>query len=57
MMEEVGSPRRSASWQPHSTFANEAGLTAEGKLPVSVGAAKEHGEKAHIAAGTHAQHV
>ncbi|WWD01272.1 hypothetical protein V866_008215 [Kwoniella sp. B9012] len=35
MMEECGSPRKSAGWKPHSTFAAEMGLTQEGKLPVT----------------------
>ena len=32
MMEEVGSPRRSAGWRPHGTFAAEMGLTEDGHL-------------------------
>jgi hypothetical protein len=54
MMEEVGSPRRSAGWQPHGTYAAESGMKG-GKLPVSVGQAENAGEKAHIHAGT--QHI
>jgi SP family sugar:H+ symporter-like MFS transporter len=27
MMEECGSPRRSAGWKPHSTFAHDMGMT------------------------------
>ena len=26
MMEEVGSPRRSVGWKPHSTFAHDMGM-------------------------------
>ncbi|GFZ45611.1 High-affinity glucose transporter RGT2 [Saitozyma sp. JCM 24511] len=47
MMEEVRNPIKSASWKPHSTFAADAGLTREGKLPVDTA------EKAHLHAGTH----
>ena len=50
MMEEVGSPRKSAGWQPHSTFAAEMGLTNDGKLPVAVGAQEKAVEK-HAAGG------
>ncbi|ORX39558.1 putative glucose transporter [Kockovaella imperatae] len=53
MMEECGSPRRSAGWTPHATFASEMGLTADGAhLPIKVGSAVAPDEKAHIAAGT-----
>lgn len=52
MMEEVGSPRKSAGWVPHSTFAAELGLTKEGKLPVETHEKVNSGETAHIAAGT-----
>ncbi|WVF72072.1 hypothetical protein IAT40_006884 [Kwoniella sp. CBS 6097] len=41
MMEECGSPRKSAGWKPHSTYAAEMGLTQDGKLPVEA-----HNEKA-----------
>jgi hypothetical protein len=27
MMEETGSPRKSVGWQPHSTFAQDMGMT------------------------------
>jgi SP family sugar:H+ symporter-like MFS transporter len=47
MMEEVRNPIKSASWKPHSTFAADAGLTREGKLPVDTA------EKKHLHAGTH----
>lgn len=47
MMEEVGSPRRSPGWKPHSTYAGEMGLTEGGKLAIG-----HHGEKAHLASET-----
>ena len=31
LMEEVGSPRRSAGWQPHGTYAHDMGKDAGGK--------------------------
>ncbi|KAK4686344.1 MFS transporter, SP family, sugar:H+ symporter, partial [Tremellales sp. Uapishka_1] len=34
MMEECGSPRKSAAWRAHSTFAADMGMTADGKLAV-----------------------
>lgn len=52
MMEEVGSPRRSVGWVPKSTFAQDMGMTKEGKMPVAIENAQHAGEKAHIAAGT-----
>lgn len=35
MMEEVGSPRRSAGWRPQTTFAHDMGMDASGKMPVT----------------------
>lgn len=52
MMEETQSPRKSASWKPHSTFAGELGITEGGKMPIGITEAHQAGEKAHIAAGT-----
>jgi SP family sugar:H+ symporter-like MFS transporter len=34
MMEETGAPRKSAGWNPHSTFAAEMGIGQGGKMPV-----------------------
>jgi hypothetical protein len=48
MMEETQSPRRSAGWRPHSTFAGEMGLTnVEGKALDQQNKAIDHhhGEK------------
>ncbi|WVQ98859.1 hypothetical protein IAU59_005990 [Kwoniella sp. CBS 9459] len=45
MMEECGSPRRSAGWKPHSTFAAEMGLTEDSKLPVSGGVHHDEASK------------
>lgn len=56
MMEEIGRPRLSPSWKPHSTYAAEMGLNNEGKLPVEQHEKQIAGEKAHIVAGTHALH-
>lgn len=53
MMEETGSPRRSAGWKAHSTFAHDMGLDASGKMQVPVH--ERHDEKASTdATGTHA---
>ena len=52
MMEEVGSPRRSPGWNPHSTYAAEMGLDQSGKLPIETVHAQQAGEKAHVVAGT-----
>ena len=52
MMEEVGSPRKSAGWMPKSTFAQDMGMTKDGKLPITVEDAHHAGEKAHIRPGT-----
>jgi len=41
MMEETQSPRHSAAWKPHSTFASEMGMAPEGDK-----ALEHHGEKA-----------
>jgi len=45
MMEETGSPRRSASWKPHSTFAHDMGMDT----------VKANGETAHGEAKGQAQ--
>jgi hypothetical protein len=52
MMEECGSPRRSAAWRPHETFADAAGMKG-GKMPVEVTTAENAGEKAAIHTGHH----
>ncbi|EIW69408.1 hypothetical protein TREMEDRAFT_56909 [Tremella mesenterica DSM 1558] len=54
MMEEA-SPRQSASWKPHSTFAANSGLAKDGKLALEQHEKTAGGEKAHLA-GTHALH-
>lgn len=57
MMEEVGSPRHSAGWQPHSTFAHDMGMDGTGKQHVGNAATgngpshQEGVEKAYISAG------
>jgi hypothetical protein len=43
MMEETQSPRHSASWRPHSTFAGEMGMAHDG----GVGADGKHMDAAH----------
>ena len=57
MMEEVGSPRKSPGWSPHSTYAQEMGLTQDGKLPIQTVEKQAAGEDAHIVAGTRATHL
>ncbi len=52
MMEECGSPRKSVGWKPHSTFAAEMGMTADGSLPVQKEKGMAHDEDAHLGAGT-----
>lgn len=51
MMEEAGSPRKSAGWKPHSTYAAEMGITQDGQHM----AVKVDGEKAHVGARTHGE--
>ncbi|ORY23919.1 putative glucose transporter [Naematelia encephala] len=53
MMEEVGSPRRSAGWKPHGTYAAEMGLNPDGTLPVKGLDSRTPGEKVHLSTGTH----
>lgn len=55
MMEEAGSPRHSAAWKAHSTFAHDMGLDNEGKMRVTHShhdtSNQEGVGKAHVAAG------
>ncbi|WWD19991.1 hypothetical protein CI109_104464 [Kwoniella shandongensis] len=50
MMEEVGSPRRSAGWKPHGTYAADMGLAADGTLAIEKG--KIGHNAAHVEDGT-----
>jgi SP family sugar:H+ symporter-like MFS transporter len=43
MMEETQSPRHSAAWKPHSTFASEMGMAPEAEDGKAL---EHHGEKA-----------
>ena len=52
MIEETRSPRKSAGWKPHGTYAAEMGLTEAGQLPIDVTKAQLAGEQKHIVAGT-----
>lgn len=52
MMEECGSPRKSSSWRPHSTFAADLGMTQDGALPVKSKDGLAVDEKSHLSAGT-----
>lgn len=56
MMEEVRSPRKSAGWRPHSTYAADLGMTADGTMPIKAKGDLATEEKMHLAAGTRALH-
>jgi len=56
MMEET-TPRHSASWKPHATYATDMGVTKDGKLPVVQREAQQPFEKAHLTSGTNAVHT